>query len=120
MAQASACVPAVRDVRDRGTRCGCLRFDAESLVAVICALTSDGRPTQKLDSLVGDGVSGYDDTRNDGVAGDRSLKGKNVLNDQSCEEYNRLTIEMPCPPMHVLPVKTMFEPLLIARQSSWL
>lgn len=29
-----------------------------------------------------------------------------------------LTTEIPCPPLHVLPWKTMFEPLLIAKQSS--
>ena len=28
-------------------------------------------------------------------------------------------IEIPCPPVQELPVKTMFEPLLIARKSSW-
>ena len=28
-------------------------------------------------------------------------------------------IEIPCPPEQLLPVKTMLEPLLIARQSSW-
>lgn len=28
-------------------------------------------------------------------------------------------MEIPCPPLHVFPVKTMLDPLLIARQSSW-
>ena len=28
-------------------------------------------------------------------------------------------MEIPCPPEQVLPVKTILEPLLIARQSSW-
>lgn len=28
-------------------------------------------------------------------------------------------IEMPCPPEQVLPVKTMLDPLLVVKQSSW-
>jgi hypothetical protein len=65
------------------------------------------------DDIVGDRYVRYD------VAASNGALCKMLQHINAGVKQSRRAMEMPCPPEHVLPVNTTFEPELIAMQSSW-